>query len=187
METSSNRIISLDGEWCFALDPDRRGMGGLGVRLPGGFDPRTRLMGGARVRGEDEGKFYRHMDQAREYVGQAWYVKEIEIPAEWEGNQVELVRGVRWICEATLDGRGDRFVRVAGAHRFDLTPRPGGREAEAGARIDNEMKRRSKKAMPIRSIRRRHGAGLPAGRSSSGRRIRGSASSGLRRMRPQGR
>ena len=65
----------------------------------------------------------------REYVGQAWYVKEIEIPAEWEGNQVELVARCALDLRGDAGRAGDRFVRVAGAtapFRLDA-PRPGGR------------------------------------------------------------
>lgn len=144
METSSNRIISLDGEWCFALDPDRRGewadwASGYPadlIRVPGSWEEQGF---GEKMKESFIGTWTKRC----EYVGQAWYVKEIEIPAEWEGNQVELVlRGVRWICEATLDGQAiGSSESLVQPHRFDLTPHVrAGEKQKLALRIDNEMK-----------------------------------------------
>lgn len=143
MKVRSSESISLNGEWRFALDPDRRG-GWAGaesaypadtIAVPGSWEeqgfgekPHRTLIGTWTKR--------------LEYVGQVWYVKEIEIPADWQGDNVELIlRGVRWICEATLDGHavgtGESLVHP---HRFDLTPyvRFGERQKLA-LRIDNDM------------------------------------------------
>lgn len=144
METISNRRISLNGEWRFALDPDRQGQWAAlesdcpadTIQVPGSWEeqgfgekPKDMMIGTWTKRCE--------------YVGQVWYVREIEIPTEWSGDRVELeLRGVRWICEVSLDGNVvDTGESLLQPHRFDLTPFiRAGKKQKLALRIDNEMK-----------------------------------------------
>jgi hypothetical protein len=95
-----SRWTSLNGPWRFAFDP--RGVGeherwyrpgaprpkDLTISVP--FPWESRLSGVA----------------APEYKGAAWYEREIEVPADWEGDRAFLhVGAIDWSARVWLDGR----------------------------------------------------------------------------------
>jgi hypothetical protein len=116
--SSGSTIIDLSGTWKFAVDPQDLGISrkwysnGLDdhIQLPG-----TMAMNGkgnditleTRFTGSIDGNFYTQdkykdyrqpgnimlpwfLTPVKEYVGAAWYQKEIDIPPSWQGKDVEL-------------------------------------------------------------------------------------------------
>jgi beta-galactosidase len=76
----------------------------------------------------------------RHYLGVAWYEREIEIPANWSGQRVELfLERTRWETTVYLDGRkiGSCHSLVT-PHAYDLGIVPAGRH-RLSIRIDNRM------------------------------------------------
>jgi hypothetical protein len=76
----------------------------------------------------------------RHYLGVAWYQRDIDIPAEWEGKRIELLlERTRWQTDVYLDDKliGSNRSLVA-PHNFDLGVLKPGRHL-LSIRIDNRM------------------------------------------------
>lgn len=98
--------VSLSGEWSLRLDPENVGMkeSWQGKSLP----DKIRLPGST-----DEGGFgkpntrpadYNYLSRKVEYTGPAWYQREIDIPAEWQGRRITLfLERCHWETRAWLD------------------------------------------------------------------------------------
>jgi hypothetical protein len=63
------------------------------------------------------------LSQEYEYVGPAWYQKEITIPADWDGKRVLLfLERCKWLVKVWVDGRYvDEQNSLCTAQEFDLT------------------------------------------------------------------
>ena len=89
--TADEAVISLDGTWRFALDPedvgvDQRWFGRNlddTIRLPGTTDENHK---GTRV---DEQRVDR-LSRVWYWKGPAWYRREVTIPASWAGKRITL-------------------------------------------------------------------------------------------------
>lgn len=162
--------VSLAGTWRFALDRDDRGLAEQWfardlddkIALPGalqaqGFgdepsvdtpwtgdiidrswftDPR---MAKYREPGHVKVPFWLQPD--KHYVGPAWYQREIEIPAAWQGNRVTLLlERPHWETRVWLDGRAlGRRDSLATPHSYDLgTGATPGRH-RLSIRVDNRL------------------------------------------------
>ncbi len=81
--------VSLDGEWLFRLDPldtgiaDKWYLSDLPERisLPGSTDEHLRGIRNDKVEP-------RRLTRAWEFVGAAWYQRDIEIPTDWSGKRI---------------------------------------------------------------------------------------------------
>lgn len=113
-------VISLAGEWRCALDPDRKGIAALQldkpIRLPGTLDE----AGYGEPRDE---KTLRCLSRRFNYVGPAWYQREIVIPPDWAGKRVTLTfERVMWESRVWLD---DKLIGARDSlctpHDYDLT------------------------------------------------------------------
>lgn len=110
------RRIPLSGDWKFAMDPMHQAITFCGgwydydlpdtVQLPGTTD--TNLMGvKATVKDID------HANSLYQYVGSAWYQKELDIPEELEGKRIMLfmertARTQVWV-DKTYIGKSDKI------------------------------------------------------------------------------
>lgn len=113
----SRNQISLDGEWGFRLDPLDEGEGQL--------RPPTNVEGRIQVPGNWQAQGYGQPDGtlAHDYQGAAWYRKEVDVPADWEGRVVELAfEGSLVHTTAFVNGKeaGDVFG-ISAPFRFDVS------------------------------------------------------------------
>ena len=86
---AGDNVISLSGQWHFALDPDSAltALSPLDdmVTLPGTTDTNEK---GTSLSCFDETT---HLSRRHSYKGRAWYSREVVIPQEWEGKTVTLL------------------------------------------------------------------------------------------------
>ena len=127
----TNRI-DLAGRWTVRLDSADAGIDGAwygklydtSIALPGTTD-----MAGMGIPCSLEPALTKpqmlRLTRAYSYIGPAWYSREVEIPAEWEGKELFLhLERVLWDSQVWVDG-----VLVDGheeslttPHRYNLTP-----------------------------------------------------------------
>ena len=138
-------VQSLEGQWDFRLDGNKLGEKEAWwdqaltdkIRLPGttdeaGFGEKT--AGPVRV---DRGGYLSRVNQ---YIGPAWYQRQIEIPQCWQGKSVDLfLERVLWESKVWVD---DRFCgsqdSLGTGHRHPLGKLTPG-EHRLTIRIDNSM------------------------------------------------
>lgn len=93
LDSGQRNALSLDGIWNFKLDPFETGINSNGVQLmpqlvetitlPGSTDKANKGIAA-------QGMTSLRLTRAFEYKGIAWYEKEIFVPAEWKGKDIEL-------------------------------------------------------------------------------------------------
>ena len=128
MQASGNAVRQLDlsGLWRFQLDP--MGFG----KTPGSELFLSRLSETIMLPGSTDqaGKgilntasYVDRLSRKFEYVGQAWYQREVEIPAEWQGKEIMLtLERCHWETTVYVDGElmaSDERLSVP--NRFLLT------------------------------------------------------------------
>ena len=135
--------LSLAGEWRFRLDPDDLGLtAGWAsstlpdcIHLPSSTDEQgygTRTIGAAVGR----------LTRVYEYVGPAWYQRDITIPAAWAGKRITLLlERCHWETQVFVDGQpaGTRNSLVT-PHEYDLTPYLAPGAHRLAIRVDNTVK-----------------------------------------------
>ncbi|MBI5689132.1 MAG: discoidin domain-containing protein [Verrucomicrobia bacterium] len=138
--------LPLAGEWRFRLDADQQGEPARWFAAELGGDQRLRLPGtmddaGLGPRNAKEPTLegpYRVFD----YAGAAWYQREVEIPADWQGRRVTLfLERCRWVTTVWLDdrrlGSGDSLVAP---HVYDLGTAVAPGRHRLTVRVDNTVK-----------------------------------------------
>ncbi len=135
-------IISLDGIWGFALDPEQRGLPERwfsrsltgSARLPGSTDEN-----GQGMQQTEDPELWGGLTRAWTYEGQAWYQRSISIPADWAGRQVRLfLERCHWLSRVWIDDLeigSDRSLSTP--HVYDVVAPPG--EHRLTMLIDNRM------------------------------------------------
>ena len=104
--------VSLAGEWRFKIDEQKVGAtekwfggalaGETKIKLPGTMDDAG--LGPKNTKPPTLEGPYRVYD----YAGPAWYQRDIEIPAKWQGQRVTLfLERCRWVTSVWLD---DKFI-----------------------------------------------------------------------------
>lgn len=160
-------VLDLSGDWRFALDRDDQGIAQGWqaralpdrIRLPGvlnaqGYgDPisaRTPWVLSLYDRSWDlreDYKAYTAPGQVkvpflsqppRHYLGAAWYEREVDVPAGWQGQRVQLrLERPRWGSTVWIDGREIGSVRsLVAEHDYELGMLAPGRHRIA-VRVDN--------------------------------------------------
>ncbi|MBN2375047.1 MAG: hypothetical protein JXD22_01505 [Sedimentisphaerales bacterium] len=103
----AQNTISLEGNWAFQLDPDDVGAQQQWftkyladtVQLPGTTDLNHR---GPKTTEADQGNLTRQY----EYVGPAWYQRQLDIPTSWQGKTVNLLlERCLWQTTVWLDNK----------------------------------------------------------------------------------
>ncbi|HEY4207013.1 MAG TPA: glycoside hydrolase family 2, partial [Puia sp.] len=137
------KTISLAGIWKFKLDPLSTGVGSNGVQLlprlpeditlPGSTDQAgkgTRTQGGTSLR----------LTRRYEYMGPAWYEKQVYVPAYWKGKYIRLfLERAHWETEVWVNDRlVGRRESLSVPHSYDITAvvHPGGNNV-IRIRVDN--------------------------------------------------
>jgi len=120
----AGNAVDLSGKWRFAIDQSTNGVAGEWfkkdlaetIKLPGTIDDaglgptntaKATLSGPRRV---------------RDYAGPAWYQRDIDVPAKWQGKRVTLLlERCRWVTTIWLDdkkiGSQDSLISP---HFYDL-------------------------------------------------------------------
>lgn len=139
----SPMTMSLGGEWAFRLDPDSVGLKEKwhSERLPG-----TAILPGSldeqKLGIKNSKRQINRLTREYEYVGPAWYQKEIAIPGNWEDKRVILLlerchwETRVWINDHDLGAENSLSV----PHIYDLTEaiQPG--KNKLTIRVDNTLK-----------------------------------------------
>ncbi len=132
--------IGLDGRWSFALDAEGTGEAGGyasaelpdSVTLPGTTDTN------GKGRPNDNTGETTHLSRYYTYTGPAWYSREVEIPASWQGRTItftmERTRPTKVWVDGTYAGSDDR---ISTAQRYDLTQYLTAGRHRITVRVDN--------------------------------------------------
>jgi hypothetical protein len=122
---ASGEVLSLAGPWRFGLDSHGAGENEQwfakalthSVRLPGSTDANGFGTRNTRPRSYD------HLSRIHEYVGPAWYQREVDIPQSWANKHIELfLERCHWQTKVWVDehyaGMQDSLCVP---HQFDLS------------------------------------------------------------------
>jgi len=123
MSDHSVSVLPLIGNWRFQLDPKSEGgsAGWFDQKLPDTIE----LPGSCEQRGYGEKPAKseeRRLTHVRQYVGPAWYQRDLDIPQAWSGKRVELfLERCHWETAAWVDGqRVGTQNSLSAPHRHDL-------------------------------------------------------------------
>lgn len=149
--TCGDDSLSLAGEWKFTLDQNDLGLAAGPASW--NFPEAIRLPGTTASQGHGEAleielnlekPAMQHLHQRHSYIGPAWYQREVTIPAQWEGQDIELtLERVLWESRVWVDGKpvGGPQLSLSVPHRYQLadhlTP---GETHTLTMRIDNRQK-----------------------------------------------
>ena len=143
-------VLSLEGKWQMGLDSLDVGIAQKWhtrnlestIQLPGTLDDAGYGTANTLLPSLDKPQVL-HLTRKHRYVGPTWYVREVEIPAAWEGKGIELeLERVIWQTRVWVDGRevqGSEESLVS-PHRYDLTEwlTPG--KHQIAIRVDNRKR-----------------------------------------------
>lgn len=141
------KVLSLAGDWQVKLDPESKGesegwadsnFSGKTIALPGTLDD-AQIGNKNTLEPAINNEVLSHLTREYEYIGVAWYQREIVIPDSWKDASIDLeLERVLWESTVFVDGDlvGQRDSLVA-SHDYDLTEwlTPG--EHLITVRIDN--------------------------------------------------
>lgn len=146
-QEKSSPIISLVGEWQFALDSTDVGISenwytrsfADKIQLPGTTD-----QAGYGVPNDLPSSISKpqilHLTRKNSYVGPAWYTREVSIPSNWKGKDVELkLERVLWKTSVWVDGNpvAASEESLISPHRYDLTQYLTPGKHRLSIRVDN--------------------------------------------------
>ncbi len=129
--TSNVGKISLSGEWEVKLDSTNIGyesnwaankFTGTKINLPGTLDDAGIGTPNTLVPAINN-YVMSNLARKHQYIGKAWYQKEIEIPSSWKSNSVQLtLERIIWESSVYIDGQLIGTANsLIGSHKFDLT------------------------------------------------------------------
>ena len=146
----STSILSLAGEWEFAIDsmdigiskhwytqsfPDK-------IKLPGTMDDAGYGIPNRLLPSISKPQIL-HLTRKHSYVGPAWYIREISVPSDWERKNIELkLERVIWQTNVWIDGKevnGEQESLIS-PHYFDLTEYLSPGKHRIAIRVDNRKK-----------------------------------------------
>jgi len=142
-DNAAGRTISLAGEWQFRLDPQDQGVAEKWfestlpqkIKLPGSTDE-------AGYGKKTEGRIAHWLNRVYEYVGPAWYQKEIVIPEDWQGKRIVLfLERCHWETQAWIDGKPAGMQdSLCTPHEYDLSKLLPPGKHRLTIRVDNRIK-----------------------------------------------
>ncbi|MFB6340832.1 sugar-binding domain-containing protein [Saccharicrinis sp. FJH62] len=127
---SSVKEIDLAGVWTVKLDSMNSGLdeGWAGknlesvtIQLPGTLDDAGLGTTNTQVPVMDNSVMW-GLTRKHQYIGKAWYQKEVNVPANWEGKSIHLeLERVIWRSQLFIDGKLiGKNESLTTPHRFDL-------------------------------------------------------------------
>ena len=143
-DSAPDGVRSLAGTWQFQLDPKDRGRQEKWFqqelpercRLPGSTDENG--FGTRNLRKPN----YDYLSRIVEYVGPAWYQREVEVPAAWQGKRITLLlERCHWETQVWIDGRhAGMRDSLCVPHVYDLTALLPPGKHRLSIRVDNSLK-----------------------------------------------
>ncbi|UZR96857.1 sugar-binding domain-containing protein [Chondrinema litorale] len=129
-EEQSSRIL-LDGQWKVALDSTNIGesekwyehdIQGVNVALPGTLDE-AQLGTENTLKPALNNYVLSHLARKYQYIGKAWYQREVNIPNDWQGASTELVlERVIWESSVWVNGKfAGKNNSLVASHNYDLS------------------------------------------------------------------
>ena len=123
--------ISLAGKWKVKLDSLNIGSNanwasqnfqGMGIDLPGTLDD-AGIGTPSSLKPALNNYVLSNLTRKHQYIGKAWYQKEINIPKSWKKKEVNLtLERVIWESQVFVDGKlVGRSESLVGAHEYNLT------------------------------------------------------------------
>jgi len=161
--------LSLAGEWRFALDRQDAGIAEKWfdqnlagrIRLPGALQNQgfgdditvdTQWTGGSGVQQWFQPKYEKYrqpgnikipffLQPEKHYTGAAWYQRDIDIPADWQGRRVVLtLERAHWETQAWLDDKPlGTNVSLSVPHVYDLGTGLAPGRHRLSVRVDNRL------------------------------------------------
>jgi hypothetical protein len=124
--------ISLAGEWEVKLDSTNIGaeqnwaankFTGTKINLPGTLDD-AGIGKATTLEPAINNYVMSNLTRKHQFIGKAWYQKEIEIPASWTENNISLkLERIIWESSVFVDGKLVGTANsLVGSHNFNLTP-----------------------------------------------------------------
>ena len=118
--------VDLSGKWGFQTDVMDFWRGSLGLRHSYRLQESIMLPGITDDYNIGYKSPYRHLDRLTrvyEYMGPAWYQREIAIPKEWEGKRIFMYfERVHWLSSIVVDNKEvSKIDYVSVPHNHDLT------------------------------------------------------------------
>ncbi|MEO1009772.1 MAG: sugar-binding domain-containing protein [Bacteroidota bacterium] len=123
--------ISLEGQWQVKLDSLDQGIPenwaashfeGQPIQLPGTLDD-AGIGAPNRLKPELNNYVLSNLARKHQYIGKAWYQKEVEIPGAWQGKSIRLtLERVIWESSVYVDGkRMGKAESLVSSHEYDLS------------------------------------------------------------------
>lgn len=118
-----SQVLDLAGQWTIRLDPEKNGVDAKlydatfeeTIQLPGTTDE-------ARLGDRNTDAPRAHLSREYEYVGPAWYARDVTVPSSWAESQIELA--MERTRETTVWINGERIGSkdsLTTAHEYDVT------------------------------------------------------------------
>jgi len=142
---ASGATLSLAGEWDFQLDPANKGINEEWFR--GNLNEHIPLPGSTDEAGFGTKTTQKHLGRLSreyEYVGAAWYAKQVNVPAKWNGKRIELfLERCHWETRLWVDGK-EMGMResLSVPHVYDLSDVMSPGDHDLVIRVDNTPKYR---------------------------------------------
>ena len=143
-DPTPENVLSLAGAWQFQLDPKDLGRQEKWFqrelpdrcKLPGSTDENG--FGTRNLRKPN----YDYLSRIVEYVGPAWYQREVEAPAAWQGKRITLLlERCHWETQVWIDGRfAGMRDSLCVPHVYDLTGLLSPGKHRVTIRVDNSLK-----------------------------------------------
>jgi hypothetical protein len=129
--TSAINEIGLEGSWIVKLDSMNVGieerwaekdLDGAPIRLPGTLDD-AGLGRENTLEPAINNNILWGLTRKHQYIGVAWYQKEVDVPDNWEGKNLELeLERIIWESRLFLDGKFiGKNQSLTTPHRYDLS------------------------------------------------------------------
>jgi hypothetical protein len=146
---ADNKIIDLAGRWDFQLDPDKNGVENSlfgsklndTIKLPGTLDE-NRKGTKSTAQPQFDLEHLKRLTRRFNYIGPAWFQRDIKIPKEWEDKKVTLfLERVLWASMVWIDNNkvGSQDSLVA-PHVYDISDFAAPGRHTLTIRIDNSYK-----------------------------------------------
>ena len=126
-DISAQKVMDLSGEWRFQTDVMDFRRGSLSPRYNHKLQSVITLPGitdDYKIGYENPYSYVDRLTRLYEYMAPAWYQRDIEIPASWEGKRIVLyLERTHWRSSVWVDTKEvSRCDYISVPHRHDLTP-----------------------------------------------------------------
>jgi len=142
--------LSLEGRWTVKLDSLNIGekenwaaaiFEGTAIQLPSTLDD-AGIGTPNKLKPELNNYVLSNLARKHQYIGKAWYQREVEIPSNWNEKEIKLIlERVIWESTVFVDGiESGKAGSLIGSHEYDLTDALSAGKHLLTIRIDNGNK-----------------------------------------------